>query len=156
MHFPAVETHAPLLAPGHSAGGGGCVETILLVEDEDAVRAVVAEVLKRQGYRVLEAAHPKVACEIFDQCPDAVDLLLTDVVMPDMNGPSLAQRLIAARPDLRVLFISGYSGWSLPLDQSNPNVSFLSKPFQASTLAAKVREALARRATAALTTRSAI
>jgi signal transduction histidine kinase/ActR/RegA family two-component response regulator len=146
LHFPAVETAAAKPVAGRTPGEAAVgAETILLVEDEDAVRAIVAEVLKRQGYRVFEAAHPRVACELFDCAPEAIDLLLTDVVMPDMNGPSLAQRLIAVRPDLRVLFISGYSGWALPLDHGNPNVSFLSKPFQASVLAAKVRDVLARR-----------
>ena len=68
---------------------------------------------------------------------------MTDVVMPVMNGPALAQRLIAVRPALRVLFISGYTGMTSPEFQ-NPNVGFLSKPFQTSVLAARVREMLSR------------
>ena len=98
--------------------------------------------LRRQGYHVLEAATPAAACTIFDHHGDEIDLLLTDVVMPEMNGPSLAQRLIASRPELRVLFISGYADVTAPLDPVNPNVSFLSKPFKASALAGKVREML--------------
>jgi PAS domain S-box-containing protein len=145
MHFPA-------LSPAPAAGGGaadlpaagGARETILLVEDEDAVRTIVGAVLRRQGYQILEAATAKAACDIFDRHGGEVDLLLTDVVMPEMNGPALAQRLVALRPELRVLFISGYSDVS-PLDPSNPNMSFLGKPFQASVLAAKVREVLSRR-----------
>ena len=66
---------------------------------------------------------------------------MTDVVMPEMNGPALAQRLVALRPALRVLFISGYAGMPVP-DIRNPHVGFLSKPFQTAVLAARVREIL--------------
>jgi two-component system cell cycle sensor histidine kinase/response regulator CckA len=144
MHFPAVGAPAslekPTAAPGALTGGG---ETILLVEDEDAVRIIVGATLRRHGYDVIEAATPRGACEIFEQRGSSVDLLMTDVVMPEMNGPALAQRLVAQRPELRVLFISGYA--NVPsFDAGNPNLSFLSKPFQASVLAAKVREVLTR------------
>jgi len=127
-----------------ASGGPGGSETILLVEDEDAVRVIVSAVLRRQGYQVLEASTPHGAIEIFQRHAASIDLLLTDVVMPEMNGPSLAQRLVAERPELRILFISGYADVASPLDAAGPNVSFLSKPFQASTLAAKVRAALGR------------
>ena len=70
--------------------------------------------------------------------------MLSDVVMPEMNGPALAQRLVAVRPELRILFISGYADGASPIDGSNPNVSFQSKPFQASVLANKVREILSK------------
>jgi two-component system cell cycle sensor histidine kinase/response regulator CckA len=124
---------------------GDPLATILLAEDEDSVRAIICTVLRRQGYRVLEASSGRAACDIFDRQGSQVDLLLTDVVMPEMNGPALAQRLVALQPQLRVLFISGYSEIS-PLDPSNPNISFLSKPFQASALAGKVRQVLSRHA----------
>ena len=120
-------------------------ETVLLVEDEDAVRAIISAVLRRRGYTVIEAAQPADASALFDRFADEIDLLLTDVVMPDMNGPSLAQRLVARRPDLRVLFISGYADVVRPSDIANPNVGFLGKPFEASALAARVRELLGRR-----------
>jgi PAS domain S-box-containing protein len=143
MHFPAVSGMAqpeePAAATPAPAGGW---ETILLVEDEDSVRAIVSAVLRRQGYRVLEAATGQGACDIFEQRATEIDLLVTDVVMPGMNGPSLAQRLVGLRPQLRVLFISGYS--DATVDVERPNISFLSKPFQASTLATKVREVLSR------------
>jgi PAS domain S-box-containing protein len=148
MHFPLVatrEARAPesaAAAPSVTTGGR---ETILLVEDEDAVRVIVSAVLRRHGYNVLEAASPKRAVEIFEQHGEGIDLLLSDVVMPEMNGPSLAQRLVARRPSLRILFISGYADVASPLDSAGPNVSFLSKPFQASALAAKVREILSSR-----------
>jgi two-component system cell cycle sensor histidine kinase/response regulator CckA len=150
MYFPAVAALRPALSASASpieplAGR----ETILLVEDEDAVRVIVTAVLRRQGYRVLEAPTPTLAIELFDRHGPEIDLLLTDVVMPGMNGPSLAQRLVAARPELRVLFISGYADISVPIDVDNPNVGFLSKPFQAAALTGRVRDLLAsRRATA--------
>src|SRR5262249_8063602 len=116
--------------------------TILLVEDEDAVRVIMGAVLRRQGYNVLEASTPTVAFELFGRHGRDIDLLLTDVVMPEMSGPALAQRLTAVRPELRVLFISGYADMSSEIDTGNPNVRFLGKPFQASTLTARVREML--------------
>jgi PAS domain S-box-containing protein len=145
MYFPAVT------GTGHAAGRrpradrASRRETILVVEDEDAVRAIISTVLRRRGYRVLEAATPSGACKMFEEIVGEIDLLLSDVVMPEMSGPALAQRLVAARPELRVLFISGYADEaSTPIDANSPNVDFLSKPFQASALAEKVREILAR------------
>ena len=144
IHFPAVEkadeAARPAAADAPSRGG----ETILLVEDEDAVRVIVSAVLRRQGYHVLEASNPRGAWEIFDRHADEIDLLLTDVVMPDMNGPALAQRFVTQRPELRILFISGYADMTMPPESDNPNVSFLSKPFQASVLTERVRQMLAR------------
>ncbi len=144
MHFPAA-TPAHAATAVHAIGTlpFGC-ETILLVEDEDAVRVIVSAVLQRQGYRVLEASTPQEACGLFDEHAGEIDLMVTDVVMPQMNGPTLAQRLIGVRPELRVLFISGYVDVGTPLDSDNPNVSFLSKPFQASALSERVREMLGR------------
>jgi CheY-like chemotaxis protein len=144
MHFPAVVSEGESLAsytPSDASVGGR--ETVLLVEDDPAVRLTIATVLRRQGYDVLETATPRAAIELFEQHDEAIDLLLTDVVMPEMNGPTLAQRLVDVRPELRILFISGYADVKLPLDRAH-HVSFLSKPFQASVLAAKVREVLSR------------
>jgi PAS domain S-box-containing protein len=150
MHFPAVRdasadaTTSSTAPPPPTAVGAPGQETILLVEDEDAVRAIVSAVLRRDGYHVLEAARPRVAMEIFSARGGDIDLLLTDVVMPDMNGPTLAQRLIGLRPELRVLFISGYADMAAQPYPGNENVGFLSKPFQASALTARVRQMLAR------------
>ena len=146
MHFPALSSAPPAaLGPGggRPAAVGGR-ETILLVEDEDSVRVIIGAVLRRHGYHVLEAATPGEACELFAVHGPEIALLLSDVVMPEMNGPALAQRLVAVRPELRILFISGYADGASPIDGSNPNVSFLSKPFQASVLANKVREILSK------------
>jgi len=144
MHFPAVlpqqrvatEPAAIVESPrGH--------ETVLLVEDEEAVRLIVSAVLRRQGYTVIETSSPASAVELFERHAEEIDLLVTDVVMPVMNGPALAQRLVAIRPTLHVLFISGYTGVPSP-EIRNPNVGFLSKPFQTAVLAARVREMLSR------------
>jgi two-component system, cell cycle sensor histidine kinase and response regulator CckA len=143
MHFPAVGANARTTGAPVSTVVNEGSETVLLVEDEDSVRVIVGAVLRRQGYRVLEAATPRSACEIFDQHHAEIDLLLTDVVMPDMNGPALAQRLVAAKPDLRVLFISGYANVGFPVDAAG-HVSLLTKPFQGSTLLATVRDVLGR------------
>jgi two-component system cell cycle sensor histidine kinase/response regulator CckA len=144
MHFPAVgnasASEPAVAATGETESGR---ELILLVEDEDSVRVIVGAVLRRHGYRVLEAASPRAACEIFEQHAHEIDLLVSDVVMPEMNGPTLADRLVRLRPDLRVLFISGYADIGTPIDADNPNVSFLRKPFQASLLVARVQEMLA-------------
>jgi CheY-like chemotaxis protein len=145
MHFPAVDASTAAGGPvGDIAPGPADGETILLVEDEDGVRTIVGAVLRRQGYHVLEAGTPGAACRLFEEQHKDIDLLLTDVIMPEMNGPALAQRLIAEKPGLRVLFISGYADVASPIDASNPNVGFLMKPFQGSVLLAKVREVLAR------------
>jgi nitrogen-specific signal transduction histidine kinase len=147
MYFPAVAGQGPseaASAPPVDAARGH--ETILVVEDEEAVRMIVTAVLRRQGYTVIETASPLEACELFDRHGTDIELLVTDVVMPEMNGPALAQRLVAIRPALRVLFISGYAGMPSP-EMHNPNVGFLSKPFQSAVLAARVREMLRHPAT---------
>jgi PAS domain S-box-containing protein len=144
MYFP-VATAIAAGASGSSYAGpiaGDARESILLVEDEDAVRVIVSTVLRRQGYHVLEAATPTVAIAIFAQHNGDIDMLLTDVVMPEMSGPALAQRLIGLRPGLRVLFISGYADVAMQPQVGGPNVSFLSKPFQASALTARVAQML--------------
>jgi PAS domain S-box-containing protein len=116
--------------------------TILLVEDEAAVRDLTAQMLGRAGYRVLSAATPGEACALFEQHADEIDLLLTDVVMPEMRGPVLAERLVARRPDLRVLFVSGYSDAMPASATATDRVTFLAKPFAPSRLVSTVAELL--------------
>jgi two-component system cell cycle sensor histidine kinase/response regulator CckA len=117
----------------------GGSDTVLLVEDDDLVRRVTVGMLERLGYRVLAAASGADALELAQQTPQ-IDLLLSDVVMPRMNGPELAAKLREARPALRVLYTSGYSDeirderGALP-----PGVQLLPKPFTASTLATHLR-----------------
>jgi two-component system cell cycle sensor histidine kinase/response regulator CckA len=107
--------------------------TILLVEDESPVRMLTGRMLERVGYRVLSAATPADACALFDVHASEVSLLVTDVVMPEMHGPALAQRLVAQRPDLRVLFMSGYSD-AMPEGTGTRRMAFLQKPFAAAHL----------------------
>ena len=116
-------------------------ETILLVEDEPAVRQLFAQALSRAGYRVLEARNGQEALKVFDQHGESIDLLLTDMRMPYMGGAELAQVLQARRLSLKTICISGYPGG---LD---PNLSgdFLAKPFSRDDLLKKVREVLDRR-----------
>jgi len=116
--------------------------TILLVEDDRAVRDMTAQTLVRAGYRVLPAATPLHACSLFEQHAGDIDLLLTDIVMPEMHGPALAARLVAKRPDLRVLFVSGYSD-TMPANATTGKGAFLAKPFAPSRLVTTVAELLA-------------
>jgi two-component system, cell cycle sensor histidine kinase and response regulator CckA len=119
-------------------------ETILLVEDQDAVRRLVKAILKRYGYQILEAANGDEALEIAKEYSGEIHLLLTDVVLPGINGKELSERLKTVCPELRVLFTSGYSSDVIThrgvLDYG---VAYIPKPFNPEKLAAKVREILA-------------
>jgi len=119
----------------------GSGATILLVEDELPVRTLAERMLERVGYRVLSAAGPADACALFEAHASEVRLLVTDVVMPDMHGPALAQRLVAQRPDLRVLFMSGYSD-VIPEGTDTRRTAFLQKPFVAAHLVSAVETLL--------------
>jgi two-component system, cell cycle sensor histidine kinase and response regulator CckA len=144
MFFPAAARVDDLAtSPKGTVDAGRAGGTVLLVEDEESVRAIIGVVLRREGYNVVEASSSRIACDIFAQRDD-IDLLLTDVVMPEMSGPALAQRLIGWRPELRVLFISGYTDMLSPPGGDNPNVGFLRKPFEASVLISRVARMLAR------------
>ncbi len=124
------------------AEGRGGWETVLLVEDEAAVRDLVRTVLERHGYRVLAAGDATEALAIATAHPASIDLLLTDVVLPGRGGPELAEQLRDTRPGLRVLFTSGYAETtSLDVAALGPH-AYLAKPFTTDDLARKVREAL--------------
>jgi two-component system cell cycle sensor histidine kinase/response regulator CckA len=117
-------------------------ETVLLVEDEDMVRALVHRNLERLGYEVLVARHGEEALELAEQCSGAIDLLLTDVVMPGLGGPEVARRLSATRPGLRVLYLSGYAAIESEQPAAAPLGPLLQKPFALDALARKVREVI--------------
>jgi CheY-like chemotaxis protein len=120
----------------------GGTETILVVEDEDSVRRLVRSVLQRHGYQVLEAANPGEALLIFEQQP-GIDLVLTDVVMPRVSGPTLASRLIGLRPKLKILYMSGHIDPSAALDGVlESGAAFLQKPITPGALLSRVREVL--------------
>jgi PAS domain S-box-containing protein len=120
-------------------------EVVLVVEDEDQVRRLVVTALERSGYRVLQAATPEAALEVVEQTAGAIDLLLTDVIMPGMDGAELQRRLLRLRPGIRTLFMSGYTA-SIMGDHGilEDGVYFIQKPFSVVDLTRKVRELLDR------------
>jgi two-component system cell cycle sensor histidine kinase/response regulator CckA len=123
-------------------------ETILLAEDEDALRSTTAGILRRSGYRVLEGCNGEEALHICERHEGAIALLLTDVVMPHMNGRELAERLTVQRPGIKVLYVSGYTDGILA-GQLSPGSAFLQKPFTPAALTRRVREVLDAAAVAA-------
>ena len=121
----------------------GGKETILVVEDEDEVRKLAVGILSRQGYRVLEAAHGGDALLMVDQVKEPIHLLLTDVVMPGINGPDFARRLKFFYPEIKVLYMSGYTdNMILQHGVLDREMAFLQKPFSVEGLAVKIREVL--------------
>jgi CheY-like chemotaxis protein len=118
-------------------------EKILVVEDELAVRVLVRRVLERMGYDVIEASSGQEALELVRRNRPRLDLLLTDVVMPGMSGRELADELAVLQPDLRVLYMSGYTDEAIVHHGVlNPGVAFLEKPFTPDALLRKLREVL--------------
>ncbi|MBI5342299.1 MAG: PAS domain S-box protein [Deltaproteobacteria bacterium] len=136
----AADLHEETPTASISTGGK---ETILVAEDEDMVRELVCEILQRSGYAVLEACNGEEALEAALQHGKPIHLLVTDVVMPRMSGHDLAERLVPLRPEMKVLFMSGYTDKvSLHHRVLNREAAFLQKPFGPGTLTAKVREVL--------------
>ena len=118
-------------------------DTILLVEDEEAVRSFAARALRMRGYQVLEAGGGEEALEIVKQGTSKIDLIITDVVMPNMDGPTMVRAVKAMNPALPVIFMSGYAEEAFRRnDQNSEDIHFLPKPFGLKQLAAKVKEVL--------------
>ena len=135
------EPPPPDAAPGPARRRGS--ETVLLVEDEDAVRSLVGTVLRDAGYTVLEAGDGAEALRLSDAYRGRIDLLATDVVMPGMGGSLLARELVVRRPGLRVLYLSGYTDDAVVRHGvQEEEVNFLAKPFSPDALSHKVREVL--------------
>ncbi|HSO37408.1 MAG TPA: response regulator [Labilithrix sp.] len=143
LYFPASgdaaeSTEAP--APRPPSRGG---EHVLLVEDDDAVRKLTERLLRELGYSVQVAASPGAAIEIAEKSTVPIDLLLTDVVMPEMNGRELAERVATLLPSAKILFFSGYAQDSVLIENIRErSVAFLAKPFTRDALAAAVRSVL--------------
>jgi CheY-like chemotaxis protein len=141
IYLPAVEGEIEKAAELPPARRGS--ETILLVEDEEGLRELIAELLAENGYQVLVAEGPTKAIETAERHGGIIHLLLTDVVMPQMNGPELARRLKERRPDVRVLYMSGYTEDAIAnRGVLEPGVSLISKPFSQEALARKLRDLL--------------
>lgn len=142
-HQEAVEARPDEKADVQEARDLTGVGTLLLVEDEDAVRSFSARALRKKGYNVLEAGSGEQALDLLKERSEPIDLVITDVVMPQIDGPTLVNRIRADRPELKVIFISGYTEtpFRKHLD-ADTNVHFLAKPFSLKQLAATVKEVL--------------
>ena len=132
------------MAPSRGAGAvATCSETVLLVEDDEGVRLLTRLMLERIGYRVLQAGNPREAVRVAGEFAGPIHLLLSDVMMPESEGPPLFDRLVIARPAVRVLYMSGYADETIVrqglLVEGKP---FLQKPFTLGALIGTVREAL--------------
>ncbi len=120
-----------------------CSETILIVEDEKGVRALVRRILEGYGYRILSAATPQQALDLIAETTEPIHLLISDIVLPDMPGPELAARIVVIRPDIKVLYSSGYTdGDIVQRGILAEGVPFLQKPYLPAILGRKVRELL--------------
>ncbi|MGE0257888.1 MAG: PAS domain-containing protein [Alphaproteobacteria bacterium] len=126
------------------------IGTVMLVEDEDPVRIFAARALRNKGYKVLEAKSGETALDLMRGSDDTIDLLITDVVMPRMDGPTLVRQVREIHPDMKVIFISGYAedAFRKRLD-SDAEIHFLPKPFSLKQLAGRVKEAISGEAEAA-------
>lgn len=136
---PTLDASIPVKDSGQSLRGQ---ETVLIVEDEDAVRELTREFLQSCGYSVIEARNGAEALQIAESHPKAIELLVTDVIMPGMSGPELAQSLSRLRPEIRILYVSGYTADAVPQGILNARAPFLSKPFSRDALLQNVREIL--------------
>jgi DNA-binding NtrC family response regulator len=142
VYLPETRAEAEDLSP---AGGRDSVprgnERVLVIEDEDGVRELTCRVLEMQGYEVLEAALPSDALALSSSIEGSLDLILSDVVMPEMSGPEVAELIVAQHPDAKVIFMSGHTTESV-LKHGTATASLLLKPFEIQALVRTVRDAL--------------
>jgi two-component system cell cycle sensor histidine kinase/response regulator CckA len=146
IYLPRVEAPAePARGVQAAAPVARGTETVLLAEDEAPVRAVARQTLERYGYRVLEAASAEAALDVADRYSGPIHLLLTDVIMPGLSGRDLAVRLMTRRPDVRVIYMSGYTDDAITRHGVlEPGFVFVQKPFTPDALARTVRDVLDR------------
>jgi CheY-like chemotaxis protein len=143
VHLPATEQSQAASEAVPSSSPVQATETVLVVEDSDDLREIAGRILSKNGYQVMAAANGPDALELARAFTGHIDLLLTDVIMPQMNGSELAPRLVASRPDLRVLYMSGFAHTALGATGTLPaEVALLDKPFTEPALLSRVRQAL--------------
>ena len=143
IYFPAIEDQTSQQQAAEAPPATGGTETILIVEDDTAVREVAVAVLKEQGYNLLVASGGRQALEIARSHPGKVDMLLTDLIMPEMNGRLVAEAVAPLLPGVKVLYMSGYTDDAVVRHGLvSDTVNFLQKPFTSTSLAAKVRDVL--------------
>jgi CheY-like chemotaxis protein len=144
VYLPCAESDDPshdsssLVATPHKNGS----ETVLLVEDEEGVRHLSKRILVSAGYKVLESANGDDAEKLFERNAGSIDLVVTDVIMPVCGGPELLSRLRVGRPDIKVLYMSGYTDQSAAHQVGIDHDPYVQKPFTAAELIRHVREAL--------------
>jgi two-component system cell cycle sensor histidine kinase/response regulator CckA len=137
---PAADDMRPRPAPANDPERR---TTVLVAEDEAGIRSPLRRLLVAQGFRVLDAADGKGALEVAERFEGRIDLLLTDILMPGMNGQELARHLLLARPGVRVIFMSGYSTEAVASNGVlTPDAKFLQKPFSVEELTSRLHEAL--------------
>ena len=143
VYLPRVDEPAPAAPqPPHRKVHSGA-ETVLLVEDEPALRELIRIALTGNGFTVLDAGSPADALVLCRTHTAPLHLLITDIIMPGMDGPSLAKQVLQERPEIKVLYMSGYATNFIMHDGIvDPGTNFLEKPFHPATLLAKVREVL--------------
>jgi PAS domain S-box-containing protein len=143
VYLPRIVDEAPAIAQSAILPVGTGTEIILLVEDDDNVRALSARGLRRHGYTLLVARHAAEAVKLAERYPGKIDLLLTDIVMPGGNGRALAERLVKSISDLKVLYTSGYTDSVTTLQAIRASsADFIQKPYSPDSLARKVRSVL--------------
>ncbi len=143
VYLPRIDQPVALEAESSESKAWRGSETILLVEDDDMVRSLVRETLERHGYKVLDAASPVQARRIAERHRGVIHLLITDVVMPKVSGRELAEQMVHDRPDLKVLYMSGYTDSAVVNSGIlTREVAFLQKPFTPAALIEKVRDVL--------------
>jgi two-component system cell cycle sensor histidine kinase/response regulator CckA len=150
LYLPRVDAPVEVVEPRRPAGAAAMprgAETVLLVEDEPGVRDLITEWLSGHGYRVMAAPNGAEALALAEAHAGAIDLLIADVIMPQMGGPALAARLVPLRPEMKVIYVSGYADEAIgDPDVLAAGAAFLQKPFSLDALVRKVREILDARA----------
>jgi CheY-like chemotaxis protein len=145
VYLPAVEAPVEVLPLSSAEASARMIrgETLLLIEDETLVRELTHEILTGQGYRVLDAGSGEEAIRVFEAHPGPIQLVVTDVIMPGMNGREVYERMAQLRPDLKVLYMSGYTQSAIVhRGVLEPGTAFVQKPFTIPGFLERVREVL--------------